>query len=166
VSRLQFWIPAALGGTPSLPTLGEWTFEFEALRGTVPALVSVVGIHALAILEIIYPMTWLLILRLSLRRTAPALVVIGVLGAILFYPATGSVPGYIVGWVVTMALFWGALFGFGLLAFAAMYHVFRLLDEAGKVVPVIDRRYKLSEVADAIRYLEQGHARGKVIITV
>jgi NADPH:quinone reductase-like Zn-dependent oxidoreductase len=40
------------------------------------------------------------------------------------------------------------------------------LLEAGKVVPVIDRRYPLSEVADAIRYLEEGHARGKVIITM
>lgn len=37
---------------------------------------------------------------------------------------------------------------------------------AGKVVPVIDRRYPLSETAEAIRYLEEGHARGKVIITV
>ncbi len=40
------------------------------------------------------------------------------------------------------------------------------LLEAGKVVPVIDRRYPLSEVADALRYLEEGHARGKVVITV
>lgn len=40
------------------------------------------------------------------------------------------------------------------------------LLETGKVVSVIDRRYPLSEAAEAIRYLEQGHARGKVIITV
>jgi NADPH:quinone reductase-like Zn-dependent oxidoreductase len=40
------------------------------------------------------------------------------------------------------------------------------LIEAGKVKPVIDRCYPLSETADAIRYLEQGHARGKVVITV
>jgi NADPH:quinone reductase-like Zn-dependent oxidoreductase len=36
--------------------------------------------------------------------------------------------------------------------------------KAGKVTPVIDRRYKLREVPDAIRYLETGHARGKVVI--
>jgi NADPH:quinone reductase-like Zn-dependent oxidoreductase len=36
---------------------------------------------------------------------------------------------------------------------------------AGKVVPVIDRRYPLSGVADAFRYLEAGHAQGKVVIT-
>lgn len=40
------------------------------------------------------------------------------------------------------------------------------LLEAGKVVPVIDRCYPLSEVAEAIRYLAEGHTRGKVIITV
>ena len=37
--------------------------------------------------------------------------------------------------------------------------------EAGKVTPVIDRRYPLSEVPGAIRYLEKGHATGKVVIT-
>jgi len=40
------------------------------------------------------------------------------------------------------------------------------LLEAGKVVPVIDRSYTLSEVAEALRYLEEGHAQGKVVITV
>jgi NADPH:quinone reductase-like Zn-dependent oxidoreductase len=40
------------------------------------------------------------------------------------------------------------------------------LLEVGKVVPVIDRRYPLSEVAEAIRYYGEGHARGKVVITV
>jgi NADPH:quinone reductase-like Zn-dependent oxidoreductase len=40
------------------------------------------------------------------------------------------------------------------------------LFEAGKVVPVIDRRYPLSEVPKALRYLEEGHALGKVVITV
>jgi NADPH:quinone reductase-like Zn-dependent oxidoreductase len=40
------------------------------------------------------------------------------------------------------------------------------LLEAGKVVPVIDRRYPLREVPEAIRYLEEGHAKGKVVITM
>jgi NADPH:quinone reductase-like Zn-dependent oxidoreductase len=38
--------------------------------------------------------------------------------------------------------------------------------EAGKVTPVIDRTYTLNEAADAIRYVGQGHARGKVVVTV
>jgi NADPH:quinone reductase-like Zn-dependent oxidoreductase len=40
------------------------------------------------------------------------------------------------------------------------------LLEAGKVKPVIDRCYSLGETAEAIRYLEEGHAQGKVVITV
>jgi NADPH:quinone reductase-like Zn-dependent oxidoreductase len=40
------------------------------------------------------------------------------------------------------------------------------LIEAGKVVPVIDRRYPLSEVAEALRYYGEGHSQGKVVITV
>jgi NADPH:quinone reductase-like Zn-dependent oxidoreductase len=40
------------------------------------------------------------------------------------------------------------------------------LLEAGKVIPVIDRRYPLSEAAEALRYLGEGHARGKVVITM
>jgi NADPH:quinone reductase-like Zn-dependent oxidoreductase len=40
------------------------------------------------------------------------------------------------------------------------------LVESGSVTPVIDRTYPLSEVPEAIRYLEKGHARGKVVITV
>ncbi len=40
------------------------------------------------------------------------------------------------------------------------------LMQAGKVTPVIDRRYRLSEVPEAIRYSEEGHARGKIIIDV
>ena len=44
--------------------------------------------------------------------------------------------------------------------------VLRDMMQAGKITSVIDRRYALNEVPDAIRYLEQGHARGKVVITV
>lgn len=42
----------------------------------------------------------------------------------------------------------------------------RELMEAGEVTPVIDRRYELSETADAFRYLGEGHARGKIVVTV
>lgn len=40
------------------------------------------------------------------------------------------------------------------------------LLESGKVVPVVDRRYRLSEAADALGYLAEGHARGKIVLTV
>jgi NADPH:quinone reductase-like Zn-dependent oxidoreductase len=44
--------------------------------------------------------------------------------------------------------------------------VLKELIEAGKVMPVIDRTYPLIEAPQAIRYVEQGHARGKVVVTV
>jgi NADPH:quinone reductase-like Zn-dependent oxidoreductase len=40
------------------------------------------------------------------------------------------------------------------------------LIEASRVTPVIDRTYPLSEAPEAIRYLSEGHARGKVVVTV
>jgi 2-desacetyl-2-hydroxyethyl bacteriochlorophyllide A dehydrogenase len=46
------------------------------------------------------------------------------------------------------------------------FAIIKELLEAGKVKPVIDRRYSLSEAAEALRYVGEGHARGKVIISV
>jgi NADPH:quinone reductase-like Zn-dependent oxidoreductase len=45
-------------------------------------------------------------------------------------------------------------------------NVLRDLMESGKVAPVIDRTYKISETQAAVRYLEEGHARGKVVINL
>ena len=45
-------------------------------------------------------------------------------------------------------------------------NVLRELMQSGKVSPVIDRAYKLSDTQAAVRYLEEGHARGKVVITL
>jgi len=42
----------------------------------------------------------------------------------------------------------------------------KVLLEAGKIVPVIDRRYPLSDAAEALRYLEERHAQGKIVLTV
>jgi NADPH:quinone reductase-like Zn-dependent oxidoreductase len=45
-------------------------------------------------------------------------------------------------------------------------NVLRDLMQSGKVAPVIDRTYKMSQTSDAVRYMEEGHARGKVVITL
>jgi NADPH:quinone reductase-like Zn-dependent oxidoreductase len=44
--------------------------------------------------------------------------------------------------------------------------VLQELLEAGTITPVIDRRYQLSEVPEALRYLGEGHARGKIVVNV
>ena len=44
--------------------------------------------------------------------------------------------------------------------------VLRELMETGKVTPVIDRRYRLCDTAEAIAYVEQGHARAKVVVNL
>ncbi len=60
----------------------------------------------------------------------------------------------------TAVMWWWKPFNQGDVAFL------KELIEAGSVAPVIDRRYPLSEVPEALRYLEKGDARGKVVITV
>jgi NADPH:quinone reductase-like Zn-dependent oxidoreductase len=44
--------------------------------------------------------------------------------------------------------------------------VLKELIEAGKITPIVDRTYSLSETPDAIRYQQSGHAVGKVVISV
>ena len=46
------------------------------------------------------------------------------------------------------------------------FGVLRDLMQSGKVSPVIDRTYKLEQTADAVRYMEEGHARGKVVVRI
>ena len=46
------------------------------------------------------------------------------------------------------------------------FNVLRDLMQAGKLSPVIDRTYKIAQTADAVRYMEEGHARGKVVVLV
>jgi NADPH:quinone reductase-like Zn-dependent oxidoreductase len=76
-------------------------------------------------------------------------------------PVAGLLKVVIAGWFVSQKL----------LPFLAKTNqpdllILQELLASGKVTPVIDRCYPLSETADAIRYLEEGHARGKVVITV
>src|SRR5215813_1860405 len=46
------------------------------------------------------------------------------------------------------------------------FNVLRDLMETGKVSPVIDRTYKIEQTRDAVRYMEEGHARGKVVVVI
>ena len=76
-------------------------------------------------------------------------------------PLTGMLKAVVLSWFVSQKL----------LPFLAHLGkddlmVMRELLETGKVAPVIDRSYPLRDVPEAIRYLEEGHARGKVVITM
>jgi NADPH:quinone reductase-like Zn-dependent oxidoreductase len=44
--------------------------------------------------------------------------------------------------------------------------VLQQLLEAGTITPVIDKRYRLSDAPEALRYLGEGHARGKIVVNV
>jgi NADPH:quinone reductase-like Zn-dependent oxidoreductase len=87
--------------------------------------------------------------------------------------AGGSADRWMIGTLArSIQALWLSWFGsqklVGILAKASKEDlvIMRDLMAAGKVAPVIDRRYRLSEVPEAIRYLEEGHARGKVVITL
>jgi NADPH:quinone reductase-like Zn-dependent oxidoreductase len=87
--------------------------------------------------------------------------------------SSGDSPGRIIGPVgrIIKAIVMSPFIGQTLRPFVAKpssndLQFLRELIEAGKVAPVIDRTYPLTEAADAIRYIETGHARGKVVISV
>jgi NADPH:quinone reductase-like Zn-dependent oxidoreductase len=87
--------------------------------------------------------------------------------------SSGDSPGRIIGPVsrIIKAVLLSPFVGQTLRPFVAKpssddLQFLRELIEAGRVAPVIDRTYPLTEAADAIRYLETGRARGKVVITV
>jgi serine/threonine-protein kinase len=126
LGRLGTLIPEMLGGTPSIPLWSHW--GLEPLRGTVPGIVTFAGTHTQALLEMIFPVTSLLIFRLLLRHTGAALVGCSSVAILMFYPDSGSVAGYLVSIVLALAIAWFVLFRAGLLGFAAMFCLAYLTD--------------------------------------
>jgi NADPH:quinone reductase-like Zn-dependent oxidoreductase len=100
----------------------------------------------------------------ELRRAltpAGTLVVVGGGGGRLFGPITQLVRALVLGRLVRQQVrpLMAAIHKADLL-------FLKELVDGGKLTPVLDRAYPLRETADAVRYLEGGHARGKVVITV
>ncbi len=80
-----------------------------------------------------------------------------------------SVTGLLAGWIAAFVLSRLTSRKFVMFVARSSKEDLALIAElmaTGKVTPVIDRRYGLSEVVEAVRYLERGHARGKVVITL
>ncbi|HEV8334788.1 MAG TPA: hypothetical protein VGR67_00015 [Candidatus Polarisedimenticolia bacterium] len=93
------------------------------------AFVAALGIHTQELLNIIFPITLLLIFRLLLRRTVPALIVVSLLAMVMFPPDSGGIPGYILGFSLAITISWLVLFRAGLLGFAVMISIFNLMDK-------------------------------------
>jgi eukaryotic-like serine/threonine-protein kinase len=126
-SRLAFALPAMLGDFSAIPHHTHWSFD--ALRGPISALVALLAIHTQQLVEIIYPLTLLLVFRLLLRRTDLAVVAVTLVALILFLPDSGSLPPYVVMIAASLTIGWLVLFRSGLLAFATLFCVFASLNE-------------------------------------
>ena len=127
MNRLMIWLPETIGGPSVLPSWTQWTGE--ALRGPLSAFVSVVGLHTVKLLEIIFPLTLLLLFRLLLRRNVAAIIALAILATVMFYPGTGSLPAYVIGQLLIIGVVFLVLFRAGLLAFASMFTLSSLIDE-------------------------------------
>jgi serine/threonine-protein kinase len=125
LGRLITWSFATFGGEPALPLWSDWSLE--PLRGTVPALVTFAVIHTGRLMEIIFPVTTLLIFRLLLRRTWAAFIAASLLAMVLFYPDSGSITAYVMGILLSLTFVWLVLLRAGLLGLAAWFSVTALI---------------------------------------
>jgi NADPH:quinone reductase-like Zn-dependent oxidoreductase len=84
-------------------------------------------------------------------------------------PDAGPWIGVFIGPIKSLVLSWFVRQDMGMFVADLNKEDLKILSDlmqSAKVTPVIDRRYKLGEAAEAIRYLEDGHARGKIVIDV
>jgi NADPH:quinone reductase-like Zn-dependent oxidoreductase len=94
------------------------------------------------------------------------LVSVGSAGGPREQPSSGAILVGLIGTLVAARFTSQTIVSFLAKSSNADLVVLKELIEAGKVTPIIDTRYQLREVPAAIRHLETGHARGKVVITV
>jgi serine/threonine-protein kinase len=128
VGWLSAWIPEAMGGTAALPVSAPLTMEF--LRDPRSAAMAMLAVHTKQLNEIIFPITLFLMFRLLFRHMVPAVIAVSLCGILLFLPDSGSVPGFLIGFAVVLALAWLLLLRFGLLAFAAYFCTAGLIEQA------------------------------------
>ncbi len=126
VVRLSLVVPETLGGVSSVPRASLW--GLMSLDGPLSTFTTAIGFHTTELLSIIFPVTMLLVFRMVLRRTLPAITVVSLLASVMFLPETGSVPGYFLAGVIQSAIIWTVLFRFGLLCFAAAFTMSTWVD--------------------------------------
>jgi serine/threonine-protein kinase len=113
IGSVMVWIPEVLG-------LQGYGFEadiwsWESLRGLREAVAAVAGVHARSVLEVFLAIMLFLVLRLLLRRTWIAVVVLSALATLVSHPGTGHPAPYLIGFLIVILLLWFVLFRFGLL---------------------------------------------------
>jgi hypothetical protein len=127
LGRVAAWLPALVGGSQPLPLGSE--IGLEPLRGTMPTLLALATIHTSQLFDLFIPLTSILVFRLLLRRTWPALVAVSLLALALFYPEYGSVPLYVVTFSLALTIAWIVLFRGGLLALGATSILSALIEQ-------------------------------------
>lgn len=114
VARLQQWWPAAHGSAPPAYAFSEWTIE--GLRGTRHALTALAGIHTNETVSMLTAIATFLVVRLVLRRTWAAVLLLTGIGLVQAAPAEGGRALAIVSQLIIFALYWVGFFRVGLLA--------------------------------------------------
>jgi serine/threonine-protein kinase len=112
--RMLQWLPGRLG-LPSVPPFAD-LWSLEALRGLRHAVTATLAMHTTSVLTNFMPVMLFLVLRLLFRRSWPAILLVSLVGAMIFYPGAGSLAMYAGFMAGTMSLFWILLLRFGLLS--------------------------------------------------
>ncbi len=113
-SMLHHAIDTALGNAMGGLRIGVWFLE--SLRGLRQAVVSIIAIHTDSLFDLFMPIMMFLILRLLLRRTWVAVLVVTVFTALLFNPSPGApTPSFLIAISINLALFWFTFLRLGLL---------------------------------------------------
>ncbi|HJQ98117.1 MAG TPA: hypothetical protein VJ826_07355, partial [Candidatus Polarisedimenticolaceae bacterium] len=126
IAWASVWIAEAMGGPAALPLSGDLTMEF--LGSPRAALMTILATHTRQLNQIIFPITILLMFRLLFRRMVPAVIAVSLCGILIFYPSSGSIPAFLIGFAVITVIAWTLLLRFGLLAFATMFCVSGLME--------------------------------------
>jgi serine/threonine-protein kinase len=127
VDALNTWLPGWLGLEPAPPAWSPWSLE--SLRGIRYAVCALVGVHVNSVTDLLFPVMVLVLLRVLLRRTWIALGVTSALGMVVEYRPSGDPILTLVIIALALALFWFALFRFGLLSAVVAFSVTGVLEE-------------------------------------
>jgi serine/threonine-protein kinase len=118
------------GWPGGLADVDVWTLE--SMRGLRHGFAALLGVHVTAALEMFFPLILLLVLRLLSGRTWVAVLGTSIIGAVVTYSQSGNPAIRLTIFAIAVAVFWTALFRFGLLAMV----VAGTVDQALETIPL------------------------------